>query len=407
MDEDFATHEAELIDEFKAFLEGQPAGGVEPEIVIPEEPLWKVKARRFAAVMQKRYLTVMEFAETLYGPENVSFESSYGYNLREMGNYFQENMAERDVNRITVSDDDSNCKIMENYVSEGLFGKEVGTLTIKFPKLTVTDGHRKHEMLDSYFMISLKASLIVCRTRFWRGTRTLAEISSNYLFSHARTSSDDNPQNLCYGDNTSMSNLNAEICNAWDEDSLLMFIAGLHDYLSYESHAGSPYIRIDNIRPPDVRNTYQPPTNVEMDEIYKWFVSDITSVKFDINAVGDGVSINVPISDELWELISKSTPATHLLPFDTIQNRTYESAGKEVEYQRRIDSHNNSLKRSNGIMFRGANIKQVILPAISVDPESPTKKRCHETIRNYVTQKLNRQINEHHITSFHSYAETT
>lgn len=161
------------------------------------------------------------------------------------------------------------------------YNKVYYKILIHFPELIVEsqDGN-KQRIKDLFVKIDLKYNLSGIAEKYIEGLRTtytLAEVDSNYKFSHLAGSCEGINSSywssFCLGV-TDYSSTATFLKDSFDKDSFYLFIQQLKDYLSYESISGTPYRYIRNIKEgvPDNSNERYPSqdeVNAIVDEYLK------------------------------------------------------------------------------------------------------------------------------------------
>lgn len=140
--------------------------------------------------------------------------------------------------------------ISEEFKGQGQYTNRV---TIKWPEITITNSRREsHVIKDLYiqffFNVTNKTIKFSSEDIYAnRGVRSYKELKTNYLHSHARSSTEVmNWQRCCLGGNTPLAVAYAELCMEYTKETYTKFLVALAGYPYWESIEGTPYKRISN-----------------------------------------------------------------------------------------------------------------------------------------------------------------
>lgn len=366
----------------------------------PEEEEWKKNHRVMKEIIQEKLEDLESLLKGFYGEENVDFQyQDYG-SLKGSMAFYDRFVFENQMRAINVDSVKRTITFKRSSNALENLNTSMVHVFIKIPlvELKSEDG-TVHKMYDCYVKTQIYHDLRTISARFYRGKRTVAERSSNYLFSHcpSRSEQSSRGESFCFGEDTSMRILLSLISNeSYKEDETNMFYLGFKDYLSFESVSGGPHIRVSGVRNP-MTSSNRPSETMELrNNIYKAFIANFPEIEF--NEVGSRLTISSDL--DLWKKISSVTPAQYLYDYDPERN-TILNINTDVNALR-IWANDYNRGACSLFVFKGSTIRELaFVPEDIVQEESV--KMCSDGIKSHVVNVLTTKLNHFNNKQFHEY----
>lgn len=264
------------------------------------------------------------------------------------------------------------------------------SINIKFPEITVTNGHIKRTIKDLWVRLNFVTvrSGKQLRLRFagMSGTRSamsVNEFQSSYMFSHLRTSNNMiSWHGFCLGHTDFAMNV-AQLQDTFDIDKFELFLHQLNSYLQWESLDGGPYVRLDSIQQ---RNAPAQATTEDINKAYAALMNSDINIPCGYN-IGNSeyyVDKTEQFEIDLGTCTDNKASKVNGHYYGTVQNN-------DVGIKRLMDQHRDMF-RGTVLMFKGQAIKPTLYAELDVQKEGVIL--ANPNVTTGVINKLNIDINE-------------
>jgi len=285
----------------------------------------------------------------------------------------------------------------------------VYTLTILFPKLTMTNSSNdSHVIQDLYVSMCFTASMHHQSNIYGvRGKLTGAEYFSSYVHSHLSPSGIDRDRGtskitrygaFCLGGGTELIRLaNNLVLDEWNEELFASTLLHLHSYVDWESSEGGPYMSMHNIsiNRSSSRLNNAPATS-NRKEAYMSLLRTMTyNMKLELDKSTTSAKFVLANVDELEIGLIPHTPY--------YQYKNELGVYSNIVTGNNIPELNTKIRAANScqepfMVFKSENIRCQVDEVI--DPNSKTdavSKVPHRDITTYVQQELEKEINNYYL----------